>query len=217
MCQLQHSLCEFLCIKCFRKKSCFLVVDDQIHGSCMKCNYRKSELECFHDNHRPSLPSGWKKEDRRIQVIFLWLIGITYEVYTVINVASFGIRYDLVPKISGSNDIQLPFIILFAEFLEGFHHKIQTLRIYETGGHEKSLGFRIAFTFTDETSRIDLNFCVNIQKLLIISLIIITEYNVSVQFRKIFLQQAFLFPEYNIGNFQISCITVMLPADGLCL
>ena len=200
-------------VKGFRKKSCFLVINDQIHGSCMECDDRKSEFKSFHNNHRPSFPSGWKKENRRIQIILLWFIGITDKVYSVLNVASFRICYNLIPEITGSYNIQLPFIIIFTEFFKRFHHQIKALGIYKTGCHQETLGLRITFTVTDKASRIDLDFRINIEEFFIIPLVIIAEYDISVQFWKIFLKKAFLLPENNVRDIQISGIAVVLPAN----
>ena len=111
----------------------------------------------------------------------------------------------------------LPFIILLTELFKRFHHQIKTLGIYKSCSHKETLGFWVAFSLTHEASGINFNFCINIQKFFVIALIIVTENNVSVQLRQIFLEQTFLFPEYDIRNIKISGITVMLPSDCLCI
>ena len=217
MCQLQHRICKFLCVKSFRQVSCFSIIDNQIHRSCMECDNRKTKFKGFHDNHRPSFPPGRKKKNRRIQIILLRLICITDKINSVLNTTFLCICHNLIPEITGSDDIQLPFIILFTELFKGFHHQIKTFGIYKSCSHKETLGFGVAFSLTHEASGINFNFCINIQKFFVIALIIVTENNVSVQLRQIFLEQTFLFPEYNIRNIKISGITVMLPSDCLCI
>ena len=217
MCQLQHRICKLLCVKSFRQVSCFSIINDQIHRSCMECDDRKTKFKGFHNNHRPSFPPGRKKKNRRIQIILLRLICIADKINPVLNTTSLCICHNLIPEITGSDDIQLPFIILLTELFKRFHHQIKTLGIYKSCSHKETLGFWIAFSLTHEASGINFNFCINIQKFFVIALIIVTENNVSVQLRQIFLEQTFLFPEYDIRNIKISGITVMLPSDCLCI
>ena len=217
MCQFQHGLGKFVGIKRFRKETGLSVINDQIHGAHMIRDHRKTKLKGFHNHHRPALPSGWKKENRRIQIILLRLICITDKINSVLNTTSLCIRHNLIPEITGSDNIQLPFIILLTELFKRFHHQIKTLGIYKSCSHKETLGFWVAFSLTHEASGINFNFCINIQKFFVIALIIVTENNVSVQLRQIFLEQTFLFPKYDIRNIKISGITVMLPSDCLCI
>ena len=129
-----------------------------------------------------------------------------------------GICYDLIPEITGSDNIQLPFIILFAEFLEGFHHQIKALWHIQNGWPSENawISDHIYCSLTKLLGLILTSVSIS-EEFLIIPLVIIAEYNISVQFWKIFLKQAFLFPENNIRDIQISGIAVVLPANGLCI
>ena len=214
MCQFQHGLGKFVGIKCFRKETSLSVINDQIHGAHMISDHRKAELKGFHNHHRPAFPSGWKKENRRIQIILLRLIGISYKMDTLLQMTLLRVCPDLVKKISVSNDIKLPLRILFTKLFKGFHHQIQSFGIYETGRHKKTFGFHIALLFTDKASGIDFYFTIYSKLLHIVALIIITQHNVAVQIWQILLKKVLLLPENDRLHMKISVIAVMLPTDG---